>query len=98
MTEPERQPEPAAAKNVVAFKRRSAEPRKPTFPMHDETSDGLAGDDRARNRTNVAVLLFAAVLVFLGWLLVRELGKSAHMQDCLASGRTNCAPIETPVE
>jgi hypothetical protein len=50
-------------------------------------------DDRARNRTNVAVLVLAAVLVFLGWLLVHELGK---MQDCLMSGRTNCNPIPVP--
>jgi hypothetical protein len=53
-------------------------------------------DDRSRDRANVAVLIFAAALVFIGWLLVRELGKAARMQDCLASGRTNCAPIETP--
>jgi hypothetical protein len=53
-------------------------------------------DDRARNRTNVAVLVLAAVLVFLGWLLVHELGRSAKMQDCLMSGRTNCNPIPVP--
>jgi hypothetical protein len=34
--------------------------------------------------------------VFLGWLLVHELGRSAKMQDCLMSGRTNCNPIPVP--
>jgi len=41
---------------------------------------------------------FAAVVVLLliAWFLVNELSSSARLQDCLLSGRTNCAPIETP--
>ncbi len=40
----------------------------------------------------VAILL----LVVLGWWLARQLHQSAAMQDCLAAGRRNCAPIEAP--
>jgi hypothetical protein len=29
------------------------------------------------------------------WYLMRELRQSASLQDCIASGRTNCAPIAT---
>ena len=38
---------------------------------------------------------FAAVVVLLlvSWFLVHELSASARLQDCLLSGRTNCAPI-----
>jgi hypothetical protein len=36
----------------------------------------------------VVVLLFA-----VGWFLTRELSASSKLEDCLMSGRTNCAPI-----
>jgi hypothetical protein len=38
------------------------------------------------------------VVVFLfvvGWLLARELYSNGKMEDCLMSGRTNCAPLDT---
>jgi hypothetical protein len=38
----------------------------------------------------VVVILFA-----VGWFLARELYATGKLQDCLMSGRTNCAPIET---
>jgi heme/copper-type cytochrome/quinol oxidase subunit 4 len=38
----------------------------------------------------VIVLLVVAVL-----FVMHRLEQSAKMQDCLASGRTNCAPIDT---
>jgi hypothetical protein len=38
----------------------------------------------------VVVLLF-----FLGWILARELYSGSKMEDCLLSGRTNCAPIDS---
>jgi hypothetical protein len=38
----------------------------------------------------VVVLLFA-----VGWFLARELYASSKLEDCLMSGRTNCAPIST---
>ena len=40
--------------------------------------------------------LLAVVVIFvIGWLLARELYSDSRMEDCLLSGRTNCAPIET---
>jgi hypothetical protein len=41
-------------------------------------------------------LIVIALLVLGGLWLTRQLHSSATVQDCLASGRTNCAPIETP--
>jgi hypothetical protein len=41
-------------------------------------------------------LALIALLVVIGLWLSNRLHSSASMQDCLASGRTNCAPIETP--
>jgi hypothetical protein len=40
--------------------------------------------------------LVAIVLLVLGVLFIMyRLDQAGKMQDCLASGRTNCAPIET---
>jgi hypothetical protein len=49
--------------------------------------------DRARARSNIVALAVAAMLVLAGWLLVQKLGQTSRLQDCLMSGRTNCAPI-----
>jgi hypothetical protein len=42
-------------------------------------------------------LLVTILLVVVGVLLVRVLGRAARVQDCVMSGRTNCAPIDTPM-
>ncbi len=39
-------------------------------------------------------LLVVAALVLGGWFLTHELGSAARIQDCVASGRTNCAPVD----
>jgi hypothetical protein len=41
-------------------------------------------------------LLVTVVLVVLGLILVKVLGHAGRLQDCVMSGRTNCAPIATP--
>ena len=57
-------------------------------------SDDNDPEQPPRRRALVGLLwlvcLLAAVL-----FVVHELQESAQMQDCLASGRTNCAPIDT---
>ena len=40
-------------------------------------------------------LLLLAALFIGGWLLVRRLQADAKIQDCVMSGRKNCAPIDT---
>jgi len=76
---------------IVTFKRRPPEPSKPATPEESEA-------ELRRTRSNVVALVVAAVLVLAGWLLVRKLGETTRMEDCLMSGRTNCAPIATPHE
>ncbi len=83
--EPGRQTE-----NVVAFKKREVPPKPAPTPQFDPD------EDRQRLRTNLFALLFAALLVGVGWLLVQKLGQSAHLQDCMMSGRSNCVPINVP--
>ena len=48
------------------------------------------------DRAKVIGLSVAAILFGLAWLLVHMLGAASRTQDCLMSGRTNCAPIEAP--
>ena len=45
------------------------------------------------NRRNVIGLIVVIVLAGLGWLLVRELQAKSKLEDCLISGRRDCAPI-----
>jgi hypothetical protein len=58
------------------------EPRPPQPPPADS------------RRTAVLGLLIALLLVVLGLILVKVLGDAGRLQDCVLSGRTNCAPID----
>jgi hypothetical protein len=55
-------------------------------------------DGNTPNSNNRGPMVALGVVVFLfviGWILARELSAAGKMQDCLLSGRTNCAPIDT---
>jgi hypothetical protein len=41
-------------------------------------------------------LPLAAASEIAGWFLTRELSSNQKIEDCVLSGRTNCAPIEAP--
>ena len=63
-------------------------------PMRNRYEDDREADDR-----RTAALMGLAIVLSLalaGVVLVRDLGKEAKLEDCLMSGRTNCAPIEIP--
>ncbi len=46
-------------------------------------------------RGPVIALGVVVVLFVVGWLLAQALYSNGKLQDCLLSGRTNCAPIDT---
>jgi hypothetical protein len=77
--------------NVIAFRPRNVEPERP-LPMPDPDPE----EDRRRVRSNLAALIFAGLLVIVGLYLVRVLAEKSRLEDCLMSGRTNCAPIQAP--
>jgi len=53
-------------------------------------------DPEQTGRHRALVGLAVIVLLVIGVLFImHRLDQAAKMQDCLASGRTNCAPIET---
>jgi hypothetical protein len=76
-------------------------PRPVTYPgvthLDAAERDSMAENDK-RDRNNlralVALCLIAALIA--GTVMIMQgLHRSTAMQDCLASGRTNCAPIDT---
>ncbi len=67
----------------------SGTPRKRGRP--DEDGD----DNRRRSLINVAALVFVILLVAGGVWLAKVMQRNAKLEDCLMSGRTNCAPIDT---
>jgi hypothetical protein len=57
-------------------------------------SDPEADDRRTSALIGLIIILSLAIVAIV---LVRELGKKSKLEDCLMSGRTNCAPIEVPL-
>jgi hypothetical protein len=55
------------------------------------------GPDGSQRRSLIALGVVVA-LFLVGWLLAHELYASGKLEDCLMSGRTNCAPIEAAHE
>jgi hypothetical protein len=49
-------------------------------------------------RAALTGLLITLLLVLGGVLLVHVLDRAGRLQDCVMSGRTNCAPIEPPAK
>lgn len=55
-----------------------------------------AREGEARRTAALMGFIIILVLAIAGIMLVRELDKKGRLEDCLMSGRKNCAPIEAP--
>jgi hypothetical protein len=54
-------------------------------------------DDGGGNRRGALIgLVVAALLVIAGYYLTNALRNQGKMEDCLMSGRSNCAPLDIP--
>jgi hypothetical protein len=53
-------------------------------------------DGDGSRRPAVIGLIVVLVLVVAGYFLMTALRQNANLEDCLMSGRRNCAPIEVP--
>jgi hypothetical protein len=67
---------------LLEFRQSARRPRGPQDP--DPRRGALIG------------LAIVILLILGGLVLTHVLRKTAQLQDCVMSGRTNCAPIETP--
>ena len=56
-----------------------------------------AQEDAERRTAALMGFIVILLLAIAGVVLVRELTKKAHLEDCLMAGRHNCAPIELPI-
>ena len=65
---------------------------------NDHQRDEREQDAEESSGQRGALVALGAIVVVavIAWLLFRELSASSRLQDCLLSGRTNCAPIEVP--
>jgi hypothetical protein len=76
----------------MAHRRRlpSSRYRRNKTKVDDQVDIGTEEDRRATLIALAAVVL----LGILGYFLAHELSASARLQDCVLSGRSNCAPVE----
>jgi hypothetical protein len=67
---------------------------------HDQSGHDQSGHDHDDGpasgppRGALLALLLVAVLVGAFMFVIHRLNQAAQLQDCVASGRTNCAPID----
>ena len=69
-------------------RQRHAEPERPSVRRGTEEPD---------RTTSVFALVVAAVIVLVGFLLLKELADNSKLDDCNLAGRKNCVPIDLPV-
>lgn len=62
------------------------------LPPQDENED----DDDGRRRSVLLALAVVAVIVIGGFFLVWKMWQNEKLQECYASGRRDCAPIDVP--
>jgi hypothetical protein len=67
------------------------DPEAPREPPTDAPAS-----ERDRTTANIIVLVVVALLIGVGVWLANTMLDVRKIQDCVASGRRNCAPIATP--
>jgi hypothetical protein len=68
--------------------------------MRGSDADGPRDQDPGPDSRRGAVigLILVLGLVVVGYYLVNALRQNANLEDCLMSGRTNCAPLDVPAK
>ena len=61
-----------------------------------ETAEDLRDADR--QTASLAAVAVTLLLLVIGLHIVHELHKTSEIEDCLMSGRTNCAPLDVPAK
>ncbi|MGP0094016.1 MAG: hypothetical protein ACLPKB_29340 [Xanthobacteraceae bacterium] len=79
--------------------------QRPDDEPHPDQAGGLepgdgkeddAADNRFRMLSNIIGVALIAILIGTGVWLAHAIADMRKMQDCVLSGRRNCAPIELP--
>ncbi len=55
----------------------------------------MADDDEPHSNTrNIIGLVVILAMLVGGWFIVQRLAQTSRVEDCLMSGRRNCAPVD----
>ena len=90
-------PRPGTRQAPRGWRRLLGGAQRPAPPVQGLAKyEGGRGEDDYRHRmmVNLAALGFTAVLAIAGVWLVMQLADLRKNQDCVLSGRRNCAPID----
>jgi hypothetical protein len=95
-TEP---PPPRREARILNFRRGSAGTSRTSTPAPVQDlakyERGEGGDDyRHRMMMNTVAFVFVAALIGAGLWLAETMAELSKNQDCVLSGRRNCAPVE----
>ena len=68
--------------------------------LKEPEDDGPKDQDPAAGSRRGAVigLILVLALVVIGYFLAEALRHESNLEDCLMSGRTNCAPLDMPAK
>jgi hypothetical protein len=69
--------------------------RRMVSPLPDDAPGGSPGD--APRWRSVIAIVVVIMLIGVGLFVWTHVARMAAIQDCVASGRTNCMPISVPV-
>jgi hypothetical protein len=69
---------------------------EPEDGKDQDDKDQDAADNRFRMLSNIIGVALTAILIGTGVWLAHAIADMRKMQDCVLSGRRNCAPIELP--
>jgi hypothetical protein len=86
------------AQSVIPFARDACALAGPAAARQGARMSDPHNNDHEPDSRRPALLGLALVLalVVAAYFLVNALRKNANLEDCLMSGRHNCAPIEAP--
>jgi hypothetical protein len=104
---PEKPPENDERGRVLRFepRRGSRPPRSPPGPFGSSPVEGFDkyarepdehDDYRHRMRANLAATVVVGLLIWCGYWLFDTIAEMRKNQDCVLTGRTNCAQINIP--
>ncbi len=72
-----------------------SEPGNPEAPSHTPAPRPPAGAPRAGAVKNPWPFMgLVVVLCVVGWFIVNWMQSTSSIQDCVQSGRRNCAPLD----
>ena len=65
-------------------------------PRPPQREEDYVETERERRIANLVLLAFLVALVGAGYWLVNAMFEQRGVDNCVAQGRHNCAPIDTP--